>query len=89
MEGFDEVFLVGDAMLQMAVSEGFLSAPVLTRNAGTIFKNLHFYPEADESLLQDLVDSVGTDDCLLVKGSNRVFWASDFVSKLCKAISKK
>ena len=89
LEGFDEVFLVGDAMLQMAVSEGFLSAPVLTRNAGTIFKNLHFYPEADESLLQDLVDSVGTDDCLLVKGSNRVFWASDFVSKLCKAISKK
>jgi UDP-N-acetylmuramoyl-tripeptide--D-alanyl-D-alanine ligase len=89
LQGFDEVFLVGDAMLQMAVSEGLLSAPVLTRNAGTIFKSLHFYPEVDESLLQDLLDSVGTDDCLLVKGSNRVFWASDFVSKLCRAISKK
>jgi hypothetical protein len=50
---------------------------------------LHFYPTANEDLLADLLRAIRVKDTLLIKGSNRVFWSSDFVSVLTKAVSEK
>lgn len=47
-----------------------------------------FYPDS-ASLLADLVDQLRTNDLVLVKGSNRVFWIHDFVPRLKEAVAKK
>jgi UDP-N-acetylmuramyl pentapeptide synthase len=91
--GFDEVILVGSAMLHLAVSEGLFdqqtAASAAEHGSGLVHNNLHFYPEASELLLKDLTGLIHAEDALLIKGSNRVFWARDFVSKLLKAIAEK
>jgi UDP-N-acetylmuramoyl-tripeptide--D-alanyl-D-alanine ligase len=91
--GFDEVILVGSAMLHLAVSEGLFdqqtTASAAEQGSGLVHNNLHFYAEASELLLKDLTGLIHAEDALLIKGSNRVFWARDFVSKLLKAIAKK
>jgi len=93
LEGFDEVFLVGPAMLQVAVAGGLLSEQAVAlaaeQGAGLRHNNLRFYPEANEILVKDLTALIHPEDGLLIKGSNRVFWAREFVSKLHKAIAEK
>ena len=44
------------------------------------------YPNPDEKLLGALTSVLRPGDTLLVKGSNRVFWTSDFVGRLYKAL---
>jgi UDP-N-acetylmuramyl pentapeptide synthase len=93
LDGFDEVFLVGPAMLRVAVAGGLLSeqavAQAVQQGSGLGHNNLRFYPEASEVLLKDLAALIHPEDALLIKGSNRVFWAQDFVSKLLKVIAEK
>ncbi len=91
--GFDEVFLIGPAMMHLAVSEGLFdeqtAALATEQGSGLGHDNLRFYPEASEILLKDLAGLIHPEDALLIKGSNRVFWSRDFVSKLLKAIAEK
>ena len=91
--GFDVVFLVGSAMMHLAVSEGLFDEQAVAfaadQGLGLRHNNLHFYPEASGILLKDLTALIHPEDALLIKGSNRVFWARDFVSKLLKAIAEK
>lgn len=90
---FDEVFLVGPAMMRLAVSEGLFdeqaAALALQQGSGLVLNNLHFYPQASDMLLKDLATLIHREDALLIKGSNRVFWTRDFVSLLFKAIAEK
>ena len=48
---------------------------------------LGWYPEASDALLDAVVDTLEEGDCLLVKGSNRVFWARGFVKALEKRLN--
>ena len=43
-------------------------------------------PEADDALLQALANGLRAGDRVLVKGSNRVFWAHRFVQRLREAL---
>ena len=80
-------------MLQVAVAGGLLSEQAVAlaaeQGAGLRHNNLRFYPEANEILVKDLTALIHPEDALLIKGSNRVFWAREFVSKLHKAIAEK
>jgi len=45
-----------------------------------------WHANAGEPLIRELSEEVAPGDTLLVKGSNRVFWAQGFVSKLADAL---
>ena len=44
---------------------------------------------ADDSLLEELVAGIRAGDRVLVKGSNRVFWASQFAARLAAALEAR
>ena len=44
---------------------------------------------ADDSLLEELVHGIRPGDRVLVKGSNRVFWASQFAARLAAALEAR
>ena len=74
LSGFDQVLLVGPGMQPLA---GELDAP--------------WYASADEVLLQAVLDSAvrgGERPAVMVKGSNRVFWAHGFVDALEKEMNQ-
>ena len=43
---------------------------------------------ADDALLEALLSGLQAGDRVLVKGSNRVFWAHRFVARLCQALQE-
>ena len=45
-------------------------------------KRLGWFEQADEALTGSLAGQLGAGDVLLVKGSNRVFWAQGYVRSL-------
>ena len=49
--------------------------------------NCSYYRSADDRLLADLVEMLLPGDILLVEGSNRVFWARDFVKQIEHALT--
>ena len=49
--------------------------------------DLGWSSEANEQLVARVCDTLGPGDCLLIKGSNRVFWAQDFVGRLSAALT--
>ena len=49
----------------------------------------HFTAQANEQLIQRISDALKPGDSLLIKGSNRVFWASSFVQQLAQALQMK
>lgn len=72
LEGLDGVWLVGEGMR-------VLEAPASMRG---------WCQRADDALIDALVTELRPGDVLLVKGSNRVFWATGFVSKLVEQAKK-
>ncbi len=69
---FDAVWLVGAGM-----------------NAVSSFENLSDrFARADDELLEAVISALEPGDCVLIKGSNRVFWAENFVQKLVERIKK-
>ena len=42
--------------------------------------------DADSMLIERLLDTLQPGDSLLIKGSNRVFWATGFVQQLAQAL---
>ena len=59
------------------VGEGFSTKVGPTRN---------WFPEAGNELLTTLATILKPDDSLLIKGSNRVFWAKGFVQQLAATL---
>jgi UDP-N-acetylmuramoyl-tripeptide--D-alanyl-D-alanine ligase len=59
------------------VGEGFSTKVGATRN---------WFPEAGDELLTTLATILKPDDSLLIKGSNRVFWAKGFVQQLAATL---
>ncbi len=49
----------------------------------------HWQESADEALLEELVDGIQAGDRVLIKGSNRVFWATQFAARLASALEAK
>ena len=47
------------------------------------------FAQAGEALMASVVAALRPGDALLVKGSNRVFWAAGFVDRLTQAIAKE
>ena len=45
-----------------------------------------WFAEANDELLQTLQRTLEPNDCLLIKGSNRVFWAKGFVPQLAQTL---
>jgi UDP-N-acetylmuramoyl-tripeptide--D-alanyl-D-alanine ligase len=74
--GLTGVFCVGEGMRPL-----FTALPAAVR--------LHFSAEADEALTGTLAATLQRGDVLLVKGSNRVFWARDYVGRLTQELSEK
>ncbi len=72
LEGLDGVWLVGEGMRA-------LQAPACARG---------WCAQADAALIDALVTELRPGDALLVKGSNRVFWATGFVAKLIAEAKK-
>lgn len=68
----DGVYLVGEGMRPLAEALG---------------DRAHWSASADDNLLETLTDRLKPGDTLLVKGSNRVFWARGFVSKLIERLT--
>lgn len=52
-------------------------------------KGLHWQAEADGELLDRIAGVVRSGDVLLVKGSNRVFWAKDYARRLVTRLSSE
>lgn len=50
--------------------------------------NCAWYESADDTLLQDIIQSCDSGSTVLVKGSNRVFWANHFVQRLEEALKE-
>jgi len=50
-------------------------------------KVVEFWPNASDELIARLKTELRPNDTLLVKGSNRVFWVNDFVSRLLTALA--
>ena len=50
-------------------------------------KLVEFWPDASDELIARLKTELRPNDTLLVKGSNRVFWVNDFVSRLLTALA--
>ncbi len=48
-----------------------------------------WHASADDALLQAIVQICGPDSTVLVKGSNRVFWANQFVQRLEESFEKE
>ncbi len=48
-----------------------------------------WFAQADESLEQTLMSVITPGDGILIKGSNRVFWAHNFVQRLLAQITRK
>lgn len=48
-----------------------------------------WFPEADEALIESLCTELQDGDHLLIKGSNRIFWAKRFVQNLTSALSTR
>ena len=45
-----------------------------------------WFAEANDELLRTLQRTLEPNDCLLIKGSNRVFWAKGFVPQLAQTL---
>jgi UDP-N-acetylmuramoyl-tripeptide--D-alanyl-D-alanine ligase len=75
--GLDGVWCVGEGMRPLADA---LQAhgPAVTWRAA-----------ADDALLDTLATELRAGDVLLVKGSNRVFWASDFATRLVRRLETR
>jgi len=73
-EGLDGVFCVGEGMRVLADT----LPPDLCRG---------HWPGADKSLVTTLSTTLHPGDKLLIKGSNKVFWAAGFVDQLAEALS--
>jgi UDP-N-acetylmuramoyl-tripeptide--D-alanyl-D-alanine ligase len=71
-QSLDGVFCVGEGMRALADE-------LQARPRG---KLLGVWPEASDELIARLQAELRPNDTLLVKGSNRVFWVNDFVSRL-------
>jgi UDP-N-acetylmuramoyl-tripeptide--D-alanyl-D-alanine ligase len=74
--GLDGVFCVGPGMRIL-----FEALP-----AG---RGMLWTPEADDTVTDALIAVLQPGDVLLVKGSNRVFWARDYVPELVWKLSSK
>lgn len=74
VEGLDGVFCVGEGMQVLcdALPEGVTG---------------HWFAAADDALTRQLKALLQPGDVLLIKGSNRVFWARDYVNQLIQEIS--
>jgi len=72
-QGLAGVFCVGQGMRALAER---LASPLLKG----------WFAEPDESLIDAVLAAVQPGDTLLIKGSNRVFWARGFVSQLRAAL---
>jgi len=72
--GLDGVFCVGEGMRAL-----FTALP------GEVTK--HWCAAADDALNRQLTMFLQPGDVLLVKGSNRVFWAHDYVTRLLQDLS--
>lgn len=70
----DGVYLVGGAFSDQ-----------LTKRQAAV----QHFPAANADLKEALVESLAPGDSLLIKGSNRVFWAEEFASGLAKDLRKK
>lgn len=73
-EGLTGVFCVGDGMTALAAK---LNSP----------QYLGYWETVGDDLLSEIKAILQPGDTLLVKGSNRVFWAVGFVDKLREALS--
>lgn len=67
--GLDGVFCVGEGMRPLCEA--------LPADAAR-----YWCSDADDALLDRLADTLQPGDAILVKGSNRVFWAKDFANRL-------
>lgn len=72
-ERLDGVFCVGKGMQALV---DVLPAP-----------RQDFRPVPDDSLLRTLTERLQRGDTLLIKGSNRVFWARDYVAQIARTLA--
>lgn len=70
--GLDAVYLVGEGMRPLADELG---------------PSARWHARADSNLTQALLDLLQPGDSLLIKGSNRVFWASGFTTGLIEHLT--
>jgi len=71
-EQLDVIHLVGAGMRPLADALG---------------ERAQWYAAADEALLTQIGDSLQAGDSLLIKGSNRVFWANGFTANLIERLT--
>lgn len=76
---------LADVLLQLA---GFWCVGEGMRELMTLPNCLGWYPEADGNVVATVCKTVGHGDALLIKGSNRVFWARGTANEICNELSK-
>ncbi|HEY5645814.1 MAG TPA: UDP-N-acetylmuramoyl-tripeptide--D-alanyl-D-alanine ligase, partial [Pseudomonadales bacterium] len=70
--GLDGVWCVGPGMMSLAEALG---------------GSAQYHALPDDGLLESLANTLRQGDTLLVKGSNRVFWARDFVARIRSSLT--
>ena len=81
LTAIDGAFLVGQAMIEAAAGLSVSGG----KHPNSVWQS---FAQADEALVAAIVRQLKPGDRLLIKGSNRVFWAIGFRDKLFSALSQ-